>query len=181
MRRSQIAVVPPQMVISQNRGTPIQTPIYYSPYYGDPQKSVSKAVTWGTPQEVQEVQSTDTDVHQQVALALTNKVPTSIISRDATGILFVGVLGLFWTLGLTYFHHPKTLYEKSAQRSVRGRNGLGRHQLKIWLSCIYARETTETYCNVLQLALDFVKPDRGNNHLYIPKTGLLLRIQTTLL
>ena len=97
-----------------------------------------------TPQEVHEVQSTDTDVHQQVALALTNKVPTSIISRDATGILFVGVFGLFWTLGLTYFHRPKILYKKSAQSSVRGRNGLGRHQLQIWRSCIYARETTET-------------------------------------
>ena len=26
------------MVVSQNEGTPIQTPIYYSPYYGDPQR-----------------------------------------------------------------------------------------------------------------------------------------------
>ena len=26
------------MVISQNRGTPIQTPKYYNPYYGDPKK-----------------------------------------------------------------------------------------------------------------------------------------------
>ena len=26
------------MVVSQNKGTPIQTPKYYSPYYGDPQK-----------------------------------------------------------------------------------------------------------------------------------------------
>ena len=26
------------MVVSQNKGTPIQTPKYYNPYYGDPQK-----------------------------------------------------------------------------------------------------------------------------------------------
>ena len=25
------------VVVSQNRGTPIKTPIYYSPYYGDPE------------------------------------------------------------------------------------------------------------------------------------------------
>ena len=26
------------IVVSQDKGTPIQTPIYYSPYYGDPKK-----------------------------------------------------------------------------------------------------------------------------------------------
>ena len=27
-----------QMVVSKNEGTPIYTPIYYNPYYGDPPK-----------------------------------------------------------------------------------------------------------------------------------------------
>ena len=31
-------VVYAYMVVSQNKGTPTQTPKYYSPYYGDPPK-----------------------------------------------------------------------------------------------------------------------------------------------
>ena len=28
------------MVVSQNKGTPIWTPLYYNPYYGDPQEGI---------------------------------------------------------------------------------------------------------------------------------------------
>ena len=39
----------PYMVVSQNRGTPIYTLIYYNPEYGDPQKGTpnfGKPLTW---------------------------------------------------------------------------------------------------------------------------------------